>query len=648
MSTKKPGGRSIRDFAPLLQAEKTLVDACRVGQEAIISNDTPSSPTESNKIRASLLRFLILGGDEQTPVHEKGPLLRGAWIEGALDLHNAVTPHGINCSHCHFEATITLIDARIGGRFFLSGSRIVCAAESAIVADAANISGGVFLRHGFESNGLVRFLSARIGGCFDCQDATFSSSTHQCIVADGITVRRDLLLNDGLSCSGEVRLLGAEIGGNLFLRGAKIEVHKGVALAADRMRVNETAFLGPNFYTNGVVTIAGAQIGSNLDCGASNFASKEAISIVADRVVVSGSVFLNRKFQASGTVRLVGARIGGSLSCVDATFHANNVASLFAQEAIIDGGLVMQRLAKPAERVNLNNAKVGALVDDDSAWGDGLALDGFTYTLFGGNTVANAEARISWLDKQIPGHAYQRDQFRPQPWSQVQRVFRETGHLAQAQIVAIALEDRLRQIDRIGMAPKHWGLWRARPYRFLCNLLHKCFGLFAGYGYRPLRVVSWTAAIWFLCGTFYWFVALPPQSVFAPSNPIVFQHRDYEACVPDSREAKAENTKLKTGDPTAIIGAGNWYLCAKLREEYTGLSPFLYSLDAILPLVDLQQQKDWGPLIPSPNADWKSELLTISWKHVTRWIIWSETLFGWIASLLLVAMFSGLAKRRDE
>jgi hypothetical protein len=160
--------------------------------------------------------------------------------------------------------------------------------------------------------------------------------------------------------------------------------------------------------------------------------------------------------------------------------------------------------------------------------------------------------------------------------------------------------------------------------------------------------VSWIAAIWFLSGTLYWFVALPPQSVFASSNPIVFQHTDYKACTPNSYEAKVENSKIKSGDTTAIVGAGNWYLCEKLREEYTGFSPLLYSLDVILPLVDLQQQRDWGPLIPTPSADWKSELFAISWKHVTRWVIWFETLFGWIASLLLVAIFSGLARRRGE
>lgn len=143
-------------------------------------------------------------------------------------------------------------------------------------------------------------------------------------------------------------------------------------------------------------------------------------------------------------------------------------------------------------------------------------------------------------------------------------------------------------------------------------------------------------------------MALPPQSVFAPSNPIVFQHPDYAACAPNSDEARAENAKLKKADATAIVGAGNWYLCEKLREEYTGFSPLLYSLDVVLPLVDLQQQKDWGPLIPTPHSDWKSELSEVSWKHATRWIIWFETLFGWLSSLLLVAIVSGLTKRRDE
>jgi hypothetical protein len=95
--------------------------------------------------------------------------------------------------------------------------------------------------------------------------------------------------------------------------------------------------------------------------------------------------------------------------------------------------------------------------------------------------------------------------------------------------------------------------------------------------------------------------------------------------------------------------ANNWYLCEKLPEEYTGFSPLAYSLDVLLPLVNLEQEKDWAPLIPTPKPSWWKEwLANWSFKHFARLVVWAEILFGWIASLLLVAVFSGLAKRREE
>ncbi len=94
---------------------------------------------------------------------------------------------------------------------------------------------------------------------------------------------------------------------------------------------------------------------------------------------------------------------------------------------------------------------------------------------------------------------------------------------------------------------------------------------------------------------FYWYAALYGNNgygVFAPSNPLVFQNCDYDVCKADKEKAKAELSKPANGVPPPTQGAGNWYLCKKLREEYTGFSPLAYSLDLILPLVDLQQERD--------------------------------------------------------
>jgi hypothetical protein len=161
-----------------------------------------------------------------------------------------------------------------------------------------------------------------------------------------------------------------------------------------------------------------------------------------------------------------------------------------------------------------------------------------------------------------------------------------------------------------------------------------------------MRLMVWMLAAWLGCATFYWFAALPPNDVFAPSNPLVFQYADYQVCAPDRPETKKE--MAKPPKQQKVVGAGNWYLCSELREEYTGFSPLAYSLDVILPLVDLQQQKDWGPLIPTPQAHPWYEFRERGMKHLVRLVIWFETLFGWVASLLRVAIVSGLTKRRED
>jgi len=89
----------------------------------------------------------------------------------------------------------------------------------------------------------------------------------------------------------------------------------------------------------------------------------------------------------------------------------------------------------------------------------------------------------------------------------------------------------------------------------------------------------------------YWYAAL--AGVFAPSNPLVFQNSAYDVCKPDY-VAPAPQGKPASSVQPIVQGAGNWYLCKDLPEEYSGFSPLAYSLDVILPLVDLQQETSWA------------------------------------------------------
>ena len=69
MSTPlKPAGRTLAEFQPLKPAEQKLLEACRQGTGARISDKRPETATDNNTVRAAFLRFLALGGDEQAPL----------------------------------------------------------------------------------------------------------------------------------------------------------------------------------------------------------------------------------------------------------------------------------------------------------------------------------------------------------------------------------------------------------------------------------------------------------------------------------------------------------------------------------------------------------------------------------------------------
>ena len=137
----------------------------------------------------------------------------------------------------------------------------------------------------------------------------------------------------------------------------------------------------------------------------------------------------------------------------------------------------------------------------------------------------------------------------------------------------------------------------------------------------------------------------------APTNPRVFDKPKYASCRPES--------------------GGNWTTCDKAPFEYTTFNPWIYSLDLMLPFVDLQQDRDWAPMMMQPCAATMSIWVTdICWRSAAEarkisdevppakaayWIagtfvavvMWFEILFGWAASLLLAAVLSGLAKRME-
>lgn len=570
-----PERADIERLQPLRRAEWLLLHALRSGEIARVGLRRPVMPSADITVRGELLGLLARGrlGARTLP---HGVQLVGAWIEGRVDLRDAQVPEGLWFYRCVFDATPRLEGARIGASLSFSDCLL-----PGLRAQGCSVAEDLVLNSGCTVRTEVRLAHATIGRDLNCEGLRLRSSerseapARQRLAADGARIHGDVILAGGFVADGDVRLVGARIAGDL---------------RADNARM------------------AGRLDGEGLRSDALNL----------DRVRVAGRVRLDRGFSAAGPVRLAGARIEGDLDCTDADFDAygeagfSGHAALRLDRATVCGALVLARLRNPLTAASLLGARVGSLLDDASSWGERLALDGFAYARFAEGAPVHAAFRLNWLAQQEPSHL--NADFRPGPWRQLIAVLHRMGRVHDARRVAIERESLLRRIGRIGDG--------ATPVvRAVLRAGHALFGMLAGYGHRPARLLAAGVALWLGCAALYG--AAAQQSVIAPSDSAVHAGSRFTAC------------------RAAPIGeAVNWTGCPELAGEYPAFSALTYSLDVLVPLVDLQQQNRWVAREPV-DAFGKATSTSAAWPMAVHALVWLEALFGWVAALLWVAALGG-------
>ena len=425
--------------------------------------------------------------------------------------------------------------------------------------------------------------------------------------ADGIKVMRSVFLRDGFAASGAVRLPGAQIGDDLDCSKGSFTNADGNALVADRLKVTGGVFLRDGFVATGAVRLPDAQIGRNLDCGDGRFTNTNGEALVAGRLSVTGGVFLCDGFVATGAVVLLSAEIGGDLDCRKGSFAVETGNALDAQGMKLSGAMVL-REAAIGGAVDLASARIGTLVDGDLAcWeAGGHFLDGFHYERIAGSTKVNG--RIAWLKSQQA--VYLTTDFKPQPWEQLIKVLREMGHPYEAGQVAIAKQDQMRVA----------GLFKGR----VRSAMHWLYGTLAGYGHRPIWTVYWMLGVWLGCAFF--FQVGGSYGYFGPTTPLLTNPQI---------AARIDATCGNRRETTKQI----WTECKAMPAEYTTFQPLAYSADLILPLVNLQQDEDWAPIVSVPTGE------NMGFGVFLRWLMWFEILFGWTASLMLVAVLGRLVDK---
>lgn len=594
-------GRALSDFGDLLPAERLLVERCRIGEPAEVSEELPGEATDANKVRAGLVRFLALGGDAGAAVHEKGVHLQGAWIEGVLDLEGVAITRPLLLWSCRMEDFIAY-RARFR-HLHIAGSHLV----GTFRGDDLVCESSLLLRNGFRCEGEIRLTQAKIAGTVDCGDASFEHPGGYALVADRASIDGGVFLNRDFKANGIVSFSGAEIGGSLSCRSAQISNAGQMALLCSRAKIAGSVLIDHGASITGTTEFIGATIGGDFSCKGGHFENSERDALTLERARIVGALFLDEGCNVSGCVKLDGATVGADLLCGGGIFQHADGTALSLAGARVEGKLDLGKITIAAGALDLSSARVATLWDTTESWTSARGryiLDGFTYVRIGGSGPIDAPARVSWLRGQSTDHL--KRGFRPQPWEQAISVLRAMGHPNAAREVAIAKQKQLWRAGRIplGALPFHWA-----------------YGLLVGYGFKAPRLVFFMILAWAACGSAYW-VAANPGAV-GLQTPFI---------VPRAKEPSVACL-------TALAGRANAAACTRPAPDYSEFNPWVYSFDVLLPVINLGYRTEWQPAVQDAKGN------PIPWGRRLRALYWLEIAFGWVSGLLLIGVLGNLIKK---
>jgi hypothetical protein len=282
------------------------------------------------------------------------------------------------------------------------------------------------------------------------------------------------------------------------------------------------------------------------------------------------NVVLGDGFKAAGMVSLIGAALGDKLDC-DGHFNNPNGTALNADD-LKARNVFLESHFEATGTVDLDDATVsGVLGDQKKGWPTPghLTLDGFIYGGFKQN--AAVKERLRWL-------TLQPTPLPPQPYEQLANVLRANSDDSGARTVLITMERKMRSQE----AYQH-----GEPLRSWTLLWSWILWATIGYGYSTWRAVVFSAIL-VLFGAFY------------------FTYGNGQAWIISTEEHP---------------------------ESYTPFSGIIYSLETLLPFVDLYQAKHWVP-----NAQTRGG-------RTLRRYLWVHTLLGWFFASMILAGLSGVVQK---
>ncbi len=227
--------------------------------------------------------------------------------------------------------------------------------------------------------------------------------------------------------------------------------------------------------------------------------------------------------------------------------------------------------------------------------------------------------------------------FHPQPYQQLAKFYRETGHRHEAREILVTKEIEQRKATRnaIREGTSRTESWLIPDASVLLSLIWDWAArLVAGYGYKP-----WLS-LWWLLGmiVIVWTVACFTWNAgdFAPNSAIVLTSPEWKALadLPEVYTSLSDESKRMIVEDMAPTHL--WSEVHAPGKDYETFYSFAYALDVVVPVLDLGQTDAWAP---SPARG--------EWGHRLFYLQKMFVVLGWVVTAIAAAAISGMIRRDD-
>ncbi|RZS37662.1 hypothetical protein EV193_105220 [Herbihabitans rhizosphaerae] len=269
---------------------------------------------------------------------------------------------------------VRLRGAHIGGNLHFTGVKLSNPGRTALEGTGLIVDGNLMCDQSgggrFESEGRMHLAGANIGGAAVFSGALLHGADGDAgpavvlprgrivdsvvLAADRLKVDGDLRLDAGFTATGTVGLRGAEIGGHLQLSGATVGRAEWIEPLAEASAAGHAVDAVP------VALVAdGIRVGGDVEARGARKGSLRNGEIVGEENTTDA-------LNAYGQVRLVDAHVRGSASLSGARLIGPAIDVLFADRLTIGGTLFLRRLSARGS-VRMQNAHVGSTLDCSGA-----------------------------------------------------------------------------------------------------------------------------------------------------------------------------------------------------------------------------------------------------------------------------------------